>query len=63
MFLLLLSLLIKDPPTQSSKIIVEPHLIDAEFRKAWLPYFCRSGNPEVSPDQFLGFYWRLAKAL
>ena len=24
-------LVIKDPPTQSSEIIVEPHLIDAEF--------------------------------
>ena len=32
-------LVIKDPPTQSSQIIVEPHLIDAEFRKAWMPYF------------------------
>ena len=27
-------LVIKDPPTQSSRIFVEPHLIDAEFRKA-----------------------------
>ena len=32
-------LVVKDPPTQSSQIIVEPHLIDAEFRKAWMPYF------------------------
>ena len=39
-------LVIKDPPTQSSQIIAEPHLIDAEFRKAWMPYFCRSGHPE-----------------
>ena len=35
--------------------IVEPHLIDAEFRKAWMPYFCRSGHPEVSAEQFLDF--------
>ena len=35
--------------------MVEPHLIDAEFRKAWLPYLCRSGHPEVSAEQFLGF--------
>ena len=27
-------LVVKDPQTQSSRIIVEPHLIDAEFRKA-----------------------------
>ena len=26
----------------SSRILVEPHLVDAEFRKAWLPFFCRS---------------------
>ena len=48
-------LVVKDPPTQSSQIIVEPHLIDAEFRKAWMPYFCRSGHPVVSPEQFLDF--------
>ena len=45
----------KDPPTQSSRIIVEPHLIDAEFRQAWMPYFCRSGHPHVSAEQFLDF--------
>ena len=22
----------------------EPHLIDVEFRKAWMPFFCRSGH-------------------
>ena len=31
----------KDPHTQSSRILVEPHLIDAEFRKAWMPFFSR----------------------
>ena len=30
-------LVVQDPHSQSSRIIVEPHLIDAEFRKAWLP--------------------------
>ena len=25
--------------TQSSQILVEPHLIDAEFREAWMPFF------------------------
>ena len=32
-------LVIKDPQTQSSQILVQPHLIDAEFRKAWMPFF------------------------
>ena len=32
-------LVVKDPQTQSSRILVEPHLIDAEFRKAWMPFF------------------------
>ena len=26
--------------------------IDEEFRKAWLPYFCRSGQRETSLDEF-----------
>ena len=32
-------LVVKDTQTQSSRILVEPHLIDAEFRKAWMPFF------------------------
>ena len=32
-------LVVRDPQTQSSQVIVEPHLIDAEFRKSWMPYF------------------------
>ena len=48
-------LVIHDSSTQSSHVVVEPHLVDAEFRKAWLPYFCRSGHPEVSAEKFLGF--------
>ena len=39
--------------------MVEPHLIDAEFRKAWMPFFCSSGHPVVSPEQFLGFVGHL----
>ena len=46
-------LVVKDPQTKSSRIFVESHLIDAEFRKAWMPYFSRSGHPDVSPEQFL----------
>ena len=52
-------LIVKDPHTQSSRILVEPHLIDAEFRNAWMPYFCRSGHPVVTPEQFLGFIGHL----
>ena len=49
----------KDPQTQSSKILVEPHLIVAEFRKAWMPFFCGSGHPVVTADQFLDFVGHL----
>ena len=48
-------LIVRDSQTQSSHIVVQPHLIDAEFRKAWMPYFSRFGHPEVSAVQFLGF--------
>ena len=30
-------------------------MIDAEFRKAWMPFFCKSGHPVVTIDQFLSF--------
>ena len=36
---------------QDFSILVEPHLTDAEFRKAWMPYFCRSGHPVVAVEQ------------
>ena len=52
-------LVVQDPQTPSSRILVEPHLIDAEFRKAWMPFFRRSGHPVVTPDQFLGFVGHL----
>ena len=48
-------LVMKDEVAQTSRILVEPHLIDAEFGKAWMPYFCRSGHPLVTVDQFLDF--------
>ena len=38
-------LVVKDLQTQTSRILVEPHLIDAEFRNAWMLFFCRSGHP------------------
>ena len=44
-----------DSVAQTSQILVEPHLIGAEFRKAWMPFFCRSGHPLVTVDQFLSF--------
>ena len=52
-------LVVKDPQTGSSRILVEPHLIGAEFRKAWMPFFCRSGHPVVIGDQFLDFVGHL----
>ena len=53
-------LVVKDPQTQSSQILVEPHLIGAEFRKACgCLFFCRSGHPAVTPDQFLDFVGHL----
>ena len=52
-------LVVQDPQTQSSRILVGPHLIDAEFRKAWMSFFCRSGHPVVTPDQFLDFVGHL----
>ena len=30
----------------------DPNQIDAEFRKAWLHYFCRPGQKETSFDEF-----------
>ena len=35
-----------------SGVLSDPNQIDAEFRKAWLPYFCRSGHRETSLDEF-----------
>ena len=35
-----------------SGVLSDPARIDEEFRKAWLPYFCRSGQKETSLDEF-----------
>ena len=35
-----------------SGVLSDPNQIDAEFRKSWLPYFCRSGQRETSLDEF-----------
>ena len=35
--------------------MVQPALIDAHFRKAWMPYFRRDGHPVNSPHAFLDF--------
>ena len=48
-------LVVKHHVAQTSRILVEPHLIDAECRKAWMPFFCRAGHPEVTVTQFLAF--------
>ena len=38
--------------SDGSGVLSDPNQIDAEFRKAWLPYFCRSGQRETSLDEF-----------
>ena len=35
-----------------SGVLADPAKIDEEFRKAWLPYFCRSGQREASLEEF-----------
>ena len=35
-----------------SGVLSDPNKIDEEFRKAWLPFFCRSGQRETSLDEF-----------
>ena len=35
-----------------SGVLADPSRIDEEFRKAWLPYFCLSGQRETSLEEF-----------
>ena len=35
-----------------SGVLASPDRIDDEFRKVWLPYFCRSGQREASLEEF-----------
>ena len=35
-----------------SGVLADPATIDEEPRKAWLPYFCRSGQREASLEEF-----------
>ena len=48
-------LVVKDPLTEASRILVEPHLVDAEFCEAWMTFFCGSRHPVVTIDQWFGF--------
>ena len=48
-------LVIKDQEAKTYRTLAEPHLIDAEFRQAWMPYLCKSGHPVVTVEQFLVF--------
>ena len=50
-------LVVKDPQTQSSRILVEPHLIDAEFRKAWVPFFLQIWSSCRHSWSVPGFCW------
>ena len=36
-------------------ILVDRHLIDAEFQKAWMPFFRRDGCKEVTTEDCLQF--------
>ena len=56
LFLLLLiwSVGPQDSPNGSG-ILVQPALIDAHFRKAWMPYFRREGHPVVTTQALLDF--------
>ena len=44
----------RDSPNGSG-ILVQPALIGAHFRQAWMPYFRRDRHPVVSPQPFLDF--------
>ena len=35
-----------------SGVLSDPVRIDEEFQKAWLPYFCRSGQRDTSLEEF-----------
>ena len=35
-----------------SGVLADPARIDEEFRKAWLPFFCRSGQRDTSDEEF-----------
>ena len=35
--------------------LVQPAMIDAQFRKAWMPFFTREGQDPVTPAAFLDF--------
>ena len=38
---------------------MEPRQIDAEFCKAWMLFFCRSGHPVITVDHFWVFVGHL----
>ena len=48
-------LVVEDREAETCRILVEPHLVGAEFRETCMPYFCRSGHPVVTVSQFLDF--------
>ena len=50
-------LVVEDPQAGSSRILVEPHLIDAEFRKAWMPFFLWVESSCCYSGSVPGFCW------
>ena len=48
------SLVMNHTETKTSRILVKPHLVDAEICKAWMPHFSRSVWSS-SAQQFFDF--------
>ena len=48
------SFLVCDPGTTvgGSWVLVEPHAIDEQFRRAWMPFFCRGDRGNADLDAF-----------
>ena len=46
--------LVCDPAStvDGSGILVDPHAIDEQFRKAWMPFFCRGEKGHADFDSF-----------
>ena len=42
----------EDPMVHPYRWLADPARIHDEFRKAWLPYFCRSGQRDTSLEEF-----------
>ena len=41
-----------DDTVGGSGVLVEPHAIDEQFRRAWMPFFCRGVRGNADLDAF-----------